>query len=102
MCPWSHVSGGPSASSQGHTPLHCELAQGCSGWLRAVWSHPQELPCLFLVVVALVQSQPGLLLGPRLTFPITREATESEEECPCQVLSEPRWAMWVPRALAFV
>ena len=101
MCPWPHVSGGPSASSQGYTPLCCELAQGCPGWVTVGWSHHQELPCLFLLMVALVQSQPGLLSSPRLTIPITREATESEEECPCQVLSEPKWAMWVTRAPAF-
>lgn len=63
---------------------------------RAGWSH-QKLPCLFLLVVAEAQSRPGLLSDARLTIPITRGATESEESYLYQAFSEPRWVMWVHR-----
>lgn len=80
---------GPSGSSQGHTPLPCELVQGWPVLERAGWGH-QKLPSLFLLVVAETQSWPGLLSDARLTIPITRGATESEERYLCQAFSEPR------------
>lgn len=73
------VSRWTSGSSQGPTPLPCELAPWAArfGTPRAAWSHRQELPCLFLLVVTTAQTQPVLHSGGRYAITITGEATRA-------------------------